>query len=134
MKKEMFKWIFKVIFSMDAFRRYTASVSVINKTELANFYKSTKGFTRKSFMVMSGLNKIVADRANFKRDYSLLILSGENDNHLALRAAQKWHNKEPYCRLKIISNAGHCANMDNHEEFNQVVFDFITATDLKLSC
>ena len=124
-EKEMFKWIFKALFSMDAFRRYTASVSAIHKDEQANFYKSTKGFTRKSFLVMSTLGTIISERANFERSYPLIILSGDNDNQLALKVAQKWHDKEPYCKFQIISNAGHCANMDNHAEFNQVVLDFI---------
>jgi pimeloyl-ACP methyl ester carboxylesterase len=52
--KEMFKWLFKMIFSMDAFRRYTGNVSAINELEQVRFYESAKHLTRKTFTVMSG--------------------------------------------------------------------------------
>lgn len=125
-RKEMSKWLFKVLFSMSAFRRYAASISVIKEEEQANFYKSTKGFTRKSFMVMSALENIVAERERNIRSYPLLILSGEKDNELALSVARKWHDKESESRFYIIKNAGHCANMDNPIEFNKTILDFIT--------
>lgn len=125
-RKEMFKWLFKVLFSMDAFRRYAASVSAIKENEQANFYKSTEGFTRKSFIVMSALGNIIAQREGNIRSYPLLILSGEKDNELALQVAHKWHDKEPESRFHIVKNAGHCANMDNPIEFNKIVLDFIT--------
>lgn len=125
-RKEMLNWFFKVLFSMDAFRRYAASVSSIKENEQANFYKSTKGFTRKSFMVMSGLGSVIAERANYIRPYPLLILSGEKDNELALQVARKWHNKESESRFYVIKDAGHCANMDNPTEFNKIVLGFIT--------
>ena len=122
--REIFKWLFKMIFSMDAFRRYTASVSAINESEQARFYESAKHFTRKSFTVMSGLGGLIADR-NVERKWPLLILSGEKDNELALKMAAQWHEAEPGSEFHIIENAGHCANMDNAEEFNSVVMKFI---------
>lgn len=125
-RKEMSKWLFKVLFSMDAFRRYAASVSAINEHEQTNFYNSTKGFTRKSFMAMSALGNIIAERESIIRSYPLLILSGESDNELALQVARKWHDKETGSQFYVIKNAGHCANMDNPMEFNKIVFDFIT--------
>lgn len=125
-RKEMFSWLFRVLFSMDSFRRYAGSVSVTKENEQANFYKSTKGFTRKSFMVMSGLGSIIAERENYICPYPLLILSGEKENELALQVARKWHNKESESRFYIIKDAGHCANMDNPVEFNKTVLDFIT--------
>ncbi len=122
--REMFKWLFKMIFSMDAFRRYTASVSAINENEQARFYENAKYFTRKSFTVMSGLGGLIADR-NVERKWPLLILSGEKDNELALKMAAQWHEDEPESEFHIIENAGHCANMDNAEEFNGIVMRFI---------
>jgi pimeloyl-ACP methyl ester carboxylesterase len=123
--KEMFKWLFKMIFSMDAFRRYTGNVSAINDLEQVRFYESAKHFTRKSFTVMSGLDKLIANRT-VQRDYPLLILSGEKDNELALKMAKQWHEEEQTSKMFIIENAGHCANMDNAEVFNNVVMNFIT--------
>ena len=126
--REMFKWLFKMIFSMDAFRRYTGNVSAINEIEQVRFYESAKRFTRKSFTVMSGLDKLIANRS-VQRNYPLLILSGEKDNELALKMAKQWHEEEPNSEMFIIENAGHCANMDNAEKFNNVVMNFITARE-----
>jgi len=123
--KEMFKWLFKMIFSMDAFRRYTGSVSAINELEQIRFYESARHFTRKSFTVMSGLDKLTANR-NVQKSFPLLILSGEKDNELALKMAKEWHKEEQISKMLFIENAGHCANMDNAEEFNNVVMNFIT--------
>jgi pimeloyl-ACP methyl ester carboxylesterase len=110
---------------MDAFRRYTGNVSVINELEQVRFYESAKRFTRKSFTVMSGLDRLIANRS-IQMNYPLLILSGEKDNKLALKMAKQWHEEEQTSKLFIIENAGHCANMDNAKVFNSVVMNFIT--------
>ncbi|MDR1761278.1 MAG: hypothetical protein LBR55_02390, partial [Bacteroidales bacterium] len=40
---------------------------------------------------------------------------------------KQWHEEElANTGLFIIGNAGHCANMDNAEEFNNIVMNFIT--------
>ncbi|MDR2040172.1 MAG: alpha/beta hydrolase [Bacteroidales bacterium] len=122
--REMFKWFFKMIFSMDAFRKYTAKVSVINETEQTCFYESAKHFTRRSFTVMSGLDALIANR-NVERDWPLLILSGEKDNELALKMAKQWHKDDPDSKFHIIEKAGHCANMDNAKAFNRILMNFI---------
>ena len=124
-RKEMLKWIFKIIFSMDSFRRYTASVSVIDKIEQVRFYESTKGFTRKSFMIMSGTSKFISKKTDTIRPYPLLILVGDNDIEIAKEMSEQWHREEEQSEFHFIENAGHCANMDNSEMFNTVVFNFL---------
>ena len=125
-QREMFKWLFKMIFSMDAFRRYTATTTVINKVEQIHFYESAKRFTRKSFTVMSGLDKLIANRPEVQRNYPLLVMSGEHDIELAVRLTKQWHEDEPKSQICIIENAGHCANMDNSEKFNKRLMEFIS--------
>ena len=124
-QKEMFKWLFKMIFSMDAFRRYTSSVTLIDNVEQAHFYESAKLFTRKSFTVMTGLDKLIANRF-VQRNYPLLILAGEKDTELAIKAAEQWHRDDPESQMQIIENAGHCANMDNSARFNEILMAFLT--------
>ncbi len=125
--RELFKWLFKMIFSMESFRRYIASVAAINKEEQDRFFNSSKHFTRTSFFVMSGLNKIIANRT-VKWTFPLLILVGEKDNPLAIRAAKNWYKDSlSPSEFHIIENAGHCANMDNSECFNRILMNFITS-------
>jgi pimeloyl-ACP methyl ester carboxylesterase len=125
-RSEMSKWLFKMIFSMNAFRRYAASTTVLDPTEQARFYESARLFTRKSFTVMSGLDEIIQERTNIQRKYPLLILAGKKDVELAIKSAQQWHKEEPDSEFYIIEQAGHCANMDNAEDFNNILMNFIT--------
>lgn len=124
-RSENIKWIFKALFSMNSFRRYASSVSVSNPVEQAHFYEMASLFTRKSFMVMSGLGNIIKQRDNIDRNYPLLILSGDKDIELAKRMSKNWHDNEPTSQFHEIENAGHCANMDNADEFNRIVMNFI---------
>jgi pimeloyl-ACP methyl ester carboxylesterase len=125
-RKEISKWLFKMIFSMKAFRRYAASVTLCDTAEQAKFYESAKLFTRKSFTVMSGLDSIVKERQDIQRKYPLPILAGEKDLVLAIKSAKQWHKDNPGSRFYIIENAGHCANMDNAAKFNDILMEFIT--------
>lgn len=124
-RSENIKWIFKALFSMNSFRRYVSSISVSQPDEQARFYEMASLFTRKSFTCMSGIGKVLKQRDNIIRNYSLLILSGDKDIELAKKMSKKWHNNEPSSKFYMIENAGHCANMDNPNDFNRIVMDFI---------
>lgn len=124
-RSEQIKWIFKAIFSMNSFRKHVATVSVSLPDERMRFYEMACCFTRKSFMIMSGLSNVLKVRANIKRDYPLLIMVGDNDIELSKRMSLNWYKSEPTCSFFLIKGAGHCANMDNSNDFNRYVFDFI---------
>ena len=124
-RKEMLGWLLRLIFSMRAFKRYAASVSAINKEEQERLYESMQGFTRKSFSAMSTLGRLIKERPTPARDYPLSILVGDTDNDLAKRMARLWHGDEPKSLFYQIDSAGHCANMDNADAFNQIVYGAI---------
>ena len=125
-RQKMVGWLFKMIFSMDAFRRHVASISVIDKVEQAHFYNSAKLFTRKSFVAMKGMDKLSANLGGVKRDVTLLLMAGDQDVKQAVDATIEWHEEEPDTQLAIIENAGHCANMDNADEFNERLMAFVS--------
>jgi 3-oxoadipate enol-lactonase len=124
-RTEQLKWIFKALFSMNSFRRYVSRFSVANAEEQLRFYEMAKNFTRKSFMTMSGLGNVLQKRDGIVLAYPLLIMSGEKDIELAKRASKKWHEAEPKSQYYLIENAGHCANMDNADRFNELLMKFI---------
>jgi len=126
---EGLKWIFKIIFSMNSFRRYVSRVTVIHPEPQARFFEMAKLFTRKSLKVMPGLNKILKHRENTKRDYPLMIISGDHDLELVRKVAEEWKSKDPGIIYHIIPGAGHCANMDNPMVFNHTLADFLTNCD-----
>jgi pimeloyl-ACP methyl ester carboxylesterase len=127
-RKTIFSSLLKMIFSMDALRKYIASVSAVEKESQARVYESTKSFTRKSFMVMSGMDNMIKERGEVKHDYPLLILVGDKDLDLAQRAAEQWHKDDADSQFATIEQAGHCANMDNAAQFNEILLDFLTTS------
>lgn len=124
-RSEKVKWIFKAIFSMNSFRRYVASVSLSVPEEQVKFYEMSKNFTRKSFLAMSGLDKVQQQRPDITLNYPILLMSGDKDIELAKESGIKWHAREPQSSYALIENAGHCANMDNSESFNKLLMSFI---------
>ena len=124
-RSENIKWILKALFSMSSFRKYVASVSVSLPEGQARFYQMSTHFTRRSFKAMSGLSNVIKKRDNVKRDYPLLIISGDRDLELARRVSRKWHDSEPGSEFFLIKDAGHCANMDRPEKFNEIVMGFL---------
>ena len=128
-RSENIKWIFKAIFSMNSFRRYVSSTTVSKPVEQARFYNMASLFTRKSFTAMSGLGNVMQERKNIDSRYPLLILSGKKDMDLVKRMSKEWHDSEPTSRYQLIGDAGHCANMDNPEEFNSTLMSFISGNE-----
>lgn len=125
-RSEQIKWLLKALFSMNSFRRYVSKSVVSKPEEQARFYEMACLFTRKSFTIMPGLGKVIQLRGNIKRNYPLLILSGDKDVDLAIEMSKMWHESDATSQYRIIENAGHCANMDNAMEFNKVLMDFLT--------
>jgi len=124
-RSEQIKWIFKAIFSMNSFRRHVAGVSVANTEEQVRFYEMAAKFTRKSFLTMAGLDKVLQKRDGLTLSYPILIMTGDKDIELSKKSSIKWHESEPKSKYILIENAGHCANMDNSDRFNELLMDFI---------
>lgn len=74
---------------------------------------------------MSGLKNVLQKRDGITLSYPILILSGDKDIELAKKSSIAWHKSEPNSTYFIIENAGHCANMDNAERFNELLMEFI---------
>lgn len=74
---------------------------------------------------MSGLTNIIQDREFIQPSYSTLILNGESDIELSITISKKWHSKLENSKFYVIQDAGHCANIDNPNKFNELVNNFI---------
>lgn len=96
-----------------------------NSAEREVFYRAMQKFTLRSLpLMMSGMRKIL-DKMPRTLPQPLLIVTGEHDQPIILSNAQDWQQREPNARLAVIPAAGHCANMDNPEVFNQVLKEFL---------
>jgi pimeloyl-ACP methyl ester carboxylesterase len=58
-----------------------------------------------------------------------LVLVGEKDTPF-LPAAEYMSKVIPGAQRKVIPNAGHSANIDNPEEFNKAILDFLGKLNL----
>jgi 3-oxoadipate enol-lactonase len=117
--------IFRAAYSMKSFRKKTAEITCITEKGQALFYESSGFYERKSFLVMQGLQNVIKDRKSIKPKYPTLILTAEFDIELAKKLAREWHENIDNSEYFMIKDAGHCANIDNSEDFNRYVLNFI---------
>jgi pimeloyl-ACP methyl ester carboxylesterase len=125
---EAFKWMLRGLLSMNSFRRYVASISVLRPEEQAKFYEMAQGFQFRSFMALQGMGKVIQKRAGVQRSYPLLLMCGDHDLELAQRQARAWQAADPDAELCFIEKAGHCANMDQPQVFNTALASFLANT------
>lgn len=122
-RKEMGKWIIKILFSMKRFRKYIVDVSVHSAEGKAAMTDGAALFKRSSFRAMSGTDRFMQPMDE-KMPYPLLAIAGEHDMQLAINAAQQLAMDEDG-RYEMITGAGHCANIDAPEAFNEVLEGFV---------
>jgi pimeloyl-ACP methyl ester carboxylesterase len=122
---EKVKLAFKALFSMNSFRKEVSKTNVTELDEQKKFYEMSGLFTRKSFKAMSGMNKVLKNRDEVNHEYPVMIMVGENDIEIARNVTKQWHDEDPGTKYLIISSAGHCANMDNPDEFNKTLLNFL---------
>ena len=60
-----------------------------------------------------------------KLDIPTLIIWGREDVSLPVNCGQTMHQLMPKSRLEILDNAGHLANFDQADQFNDLVIDFL---------
>lgn len=124
--KEMGKWLFYLIFSLKKFKQHIIESSSYSDASKAVFEKALHKFKRRQLMSMNGMNVLMTKKDD-PVTYPLLVVCGEKDLALATDFGRYWETIEPKARYVEIENAGHCANIDNPEDFNQVFRTFITS-------
>jgi 3-oxoadipate enol-lactonase len=126
--KEIFSWIFKLLFNMDGFRKYIASTSSYQQVGYERMLTASQAVERKALIYMQGMNKLFSEREE-PVPYPLLIVYGDHELALALEHGKVWAPLEPNARLEIIENAGHCANMEQPEAFNSIYREFLATLE-----
>ena len=58
-------------------------------------------------------------------DIPTLIIWGREDASINVQRGQTMHRLMPKSRLEILEDAGHLANFDQADQFNQLVIDFL---------
>lgn len=122
-KKEMAKWVLMILFSMKRFRKYVVNVSVKSAYGKEIMTKGIANFRRRGLSKMRGMNQLFR-RSDEDKSYPLLAIVGEYDLDLAKTSAVKLGSLKNG-RYHMIMDAGHCANIDQPENFNRLYMDFI---------
>ncbi len=114
----------KAFFSIRCFARSNKKISAYSVEAQNKFYDMNLEFPKRSFVYLASLKKMINKHENEQRKYPLLIGCGEHDIEAELLAVQKWKDSDPYCKMVIFKDAGHCVNMDVPDKFNAVMEDF----------
>ncbi len=124
-----FGLLFRALFSMNAYKKETAKATCNTEKGQAKFYKTASLYGRKSLMVMPGIPTMIQDRETLQPSYPTLILTGEFEAEATKQMEEAWHSKIKNSEFVVLKNAGHCANFDSPQEFNELVNDFIEKTE-----
>lgn len=114
----------KALVSVKWFAEANKKISAYTEKAQDDFYEMNLSFPKKSFMFMAGLNGMVNVCKPKERDYPLLIGCGEHDVPMEHTAVKMWKNTEPDASVVILKGAGHCANMDVPDLFNETLCRF----------
>ncbi len=114
----------KALVSVKWFAEANKKISAYTEKAQDDFYEMNIKFPKKSFMFLAGLNSMVNVCKLKERNYPLLIGCGEHDVPMEHTAVKMWKNTEPYASVVILKDAGHCANMDVPDVFNETLNSF----------
>ncbi len=121
--KEQMKMMLKAFFSIKWFAKANKKISAYTREAQEEFYNLNIQFKKKSFMYLSKLQNLINKFENKQRNYKLLVGCGEHDIPIEIDIVDKWAESEQ-CAKIILQGAGHCANMDNPQEFNACLLNF----------
>ncbi len=122
--KEQMKMMLKALISIKWFAKTNKKISAYTNEAQDEFYNLNIEFKKKSFMYMSGLQKLVNKYPKKQRRYKLLVGCGEHDIPMEIEIVNEWAASEN-CDKVIFQGAGHCANMDTPNDFNICLENFL---------
>lgn len=123
-RKVQIGFMLKALFSMSWFSKSNAKISAYTEQAQNKFYEMNMQFKRSSLSYMSSLGNIM-NQSKARLNVPLLIMYGEHDAEITAEFSKNWFSNRPESKLVVIKDAGHCANMDNPEEFNRELMIFL---------
>lgn len=122
--KGQMQMMLKAMFSIKWFAKANKKISAYTSDAQDAFYNMNIRFKKKSFMYLSGLQKLVNKYPKKQRQYRLLVGCGEHDIPSEIEIVDEWAQYEN-CDKIIFKGAGHCVNMDVPQEFNLRLENFL---------
>ncbi len=117
----------KALVSVRWFAEANKAISAYTDRAQREFYELNLSFPKRSLRHLAALGKLVGKHEPRPRSYPLLIGCGEHDLPMELEAVQAWAAAEPGSAAVVVEGAGHCANMDAPDRFNDILRQFWTS-------
>lgn len=114
----------KGLISIKWFAKASKNLAAISPEGQVAYVEVARLQSRKPFLMFLQASKPLPKAPDRPRDYPLLIGRGEHDALMPASAIESWQQDEPFTQSITFSNAGHLANLDAPERFNQVLEDF----------
>jgi pimeloyl-ACP methyl ester carboxylesterase len=114
------------LYPWEILKKQMAKASALKEDVRAALYDMFGEMTKKEFVdSWNGIATCLNER-DFVFDAPLLVSCGESDKTGTIKKhLPDWLKYYPGCRVEIIKNAAHVANMDNPEDFNELMLGFI---------
>lgn len=123
--KGQMKMMMKAFVSVKWFAKSNKRISAYTKEAQEEFYNLNIKFRKKSFKYLAKLKNLVNKYPPEKVRYPLLVGCGEHDIPMEIQIVNEWAERQN-CDKVILNGAGHCANMDNPNGFNECLLSFWT--------
>lgn len=115
----------KAVFAPQTFESHPDIIDEIRRVVLWNTPLGMCG----GLLAMAG--RTDTTEALSKINVPTLILVGEHDAVTPPSAAKNMHDRIPNSKLHLIGNAAHMSNLENPEEFNEQLIEFLAPSDDK---
>lgn len=108
-------------------RKQIAENTAVTPEAQAYAYQATRQLTKKDFMkVWNAVTNLLHHEEGYRIEHPLLITHGDEDDLGNIKKiSPKWAERDPNSRYVTIPDAGHNANQDNPDFFNQVLLEFL---------
>jgi len=127
------RWLARIIISM--MKLYPYKLLLRQSAGMFSTHPEVCAYLREAFAQVSEtefrallprLLKDLHEEPGYKIPVPFLLVHGANDKSGNIRKlAPTWAHAEPQSEYAVIPNAGHVANMDNPQVFNQLLLDFL---------
>jgi len=127
------RWLARIIISM--MELYPYKLLLRQSAGMFSTHPEVCAYLREAFAQVSEtefrallpqLLKDLHEEPGYKIPVPFLLVHGANDKSGNIRKlAPTWAHAEPQGEYAVIPNAGHVANMDNPQVFNQLLLDFL---------
>jgi len=109
----------KTIFAPESFKLCFDAIKLIQKMILSSSQLGICG------VLLAQAGRTDMTHVLPKINVPTLIMVGENDNFTPIASSNTMYEKIKDSQLKIISNAGHVSNLENIDEFNNCMLEFL---------